>query len=188
MASQWQTRVALRREEALVFLALPSRMQTPAETTAPPPRAAAPKKPTPSADTQLVIVPPPSQPTPIEQPAAPIDWSAEAARTAKQQAELAAGPKPRALNQHGAGIDFDGGLGPDPEYRPEFGWDHARTHRVEPLEGGGTILWINDRCFIVMAGLIPFPMCSIGKIPPRGDLFDHMHDQTPAPSRPNISP
>jgi len=23
-----------------------------------------------------------------------------------------------------------------------------------------------------MAGVIPFPMCGIGKIPPRGDLFD----------------
>jgi hypothetical protein len=190
MVSQWQTRVALRHEEPLIFLALPSRMQaTPAETE-PPPQPSPLKKPPPSHDTQLVIVPPPAEPPPVEQPVAPVDWTAEAARTAKQQAELAAAPGPRALDQHGAGagIDFDGGLGPDPEYRPEFGWDHAHTHRIEALEGGGSILWLNDRCFIVMAGVIPFPMCGIGKIPPRGDLFDHMRDTPPAQSRPNTAP
>jgi hypothetical protein len=189
LASQWQMQVALRHEEPLIFLTLPSRMQAPAESE-PPPQPSPQKKPAPSHDTQLVIVPPPAGPPPIEQPAAPIDWTAEATRTAKQQAELAAAPGPRALDQHapGAGIDFDGGLGPDPEYRPEFGWYHARIHRIEPLEGGGSILWINDRCFIVMAGVIPFPMCGIGKIPPRGDLFDHMRDPPPAQSRPNIAP
>jgi hypothetical protein len=188
LASQWQTRVALRRQESLLFLALPSRMQAPAET-APPPQVSPRKKPAaPSHDTQLVIVPTPAEAPHVEQPAAPIDWNAEAARTAKHQAESAAGPQPRALDHHGAGIDFDGGLGPDPEYRPEFGWDHAHTHRIEALEGGGSILWINDRCFIVMAGLIPFPMCGIGKIPARGDLMDHMRDAAPADSRPNAVP
>ena len=70
----------------------------------------------------------------------------------------------------------DVGPGSDQGTAPQFGWDHAQTHRVEALEGGGTLLWINDRCFIVMAGMIPFPMCGIGKIPVRGDLFDHMRD------------
>jgi hypothetical protein len=115
-------------------------------------------------------------PPPSEQPPARIDWNAEAALTARQQAQSAAAPGPRALDKHGTGTDLDGGLGPDQGYTPEFGWDHAHIHRVEALEGGGTILWINDRCFIVMAGMIPFPMCGIGKIPARGDLFDHMHD------------
>jgi hypothetical protein len=91
-------------------------------------------------------------------------------------AALHAAPQPRDLDKHGAGMDFDGGLGPDEGSKPEFGWDHARTHRVEAMEGGGSILWINDRCFIVMYGVIPFPMCSPGKIPVRGDLFDHMRD------------
>jgi hypothetical protein len=190
LVSQWQTRVALRHEEPLVFLALPSRMQTTPAETEQPPQALTLKKPAPSHDTQLIVVPAPAEPPPVEQPAAPIDWTAEAARTAKQQAELATAPEPRALDQHaaGAGIDFDGGLGPDPEYRSEFGWDHAHIRRIEALEGGGSILWINDRCFIVMAGVIPFPMCGIGKIPPRDDLFDHMRDTPPAPSRPNIAP
>ncbi|HEY2779818.1 MAG TPA: hypothetical protein VGI90_03530 [Steroidobacteraceae bacterium] len=188
LASQWQTRVALRREESLLFLALPSRMQSAAEETAPPPQVPSKKEPRPSHDTQLVIVPTPAEPPAVEQPAAPIDWNAEAARTAKHQAELATAPQPRALDRHGAGIDFDGGLDPEPAYRPEFGWDHAHTHRIEALEGGGSILWLNDRCFIVMAGLIPFPMCGIGKIPPRGDLLDHMRDAAPAESRPNVAP
>jgi hypothetical protein len=188
LASQWQMRVTLRREESLMFLALPSRMQTSVEETAPPPQASSQKEPAPSHDTQLVIVPTPTEPPPVEQPAAPIDWNAEAARAAKHQAELATAPQPRALDRHGAGIDFDGGLGPEQEYRPEFGWDHAHTHRIEALEGGGSILWLNDRCFIVMAGLIPFPMCGIGKSPPRGDLLDHMRDSVPADSVPNVAP
>ena len=187
MTSQWQTRVTLRREESLLFLTLPSRTQAAAETALPP-QVLPQKKPAPSHDTQLVIVPAPVEPPPAEHPAAPIDWSAEAERTARQQAELATAPKPRALDQHGAGIDFDGGIGPDLESRPEFGWDHARTHRIEALEGGGSILWLNDRCFIVMAGLIPFPVCGIGKIAPRGDLFDRLRDTPPAQTQPNTAP
>jgi hypothetical protein len=176
VALSWQARLDLRSEGSLTFLSLPSHVQA-AEDTAPPPDQPH-KKPAPAHDTQLVTVPVPVpvEPPPPEQPPAKIDWNAEAALTAKQQAQSATAPGPRALDQHGAGADFDGGLGSDPRYTPEFGWDHARTHRLEALEGGGSILWINDRCFIVLAGMIPFPMCGIGKIPVRGDLFDHMHD------------
>ena len=176
LALSWQARLDLRSEGSLTFLSLPSHVQT-AEDTAPPPEQPH-TKPAPAHDTQLVTVPVPApvESPPPEQPPARIDWNAEAALTAKQQAQSATAPGPRALDQHGAGIDLDGGLGSDPRYAPEFGWDHARTHRVEALEGGGSILWINDRCFIVLAGMIPFPMCGIGKIPVRGDLFDHMRD------------
>jgi hypothetical protein len=175
LASRWQTRVDLRSEESLIFLPLPSQAQAPMQTQ---PTTDAPKKrPASARATQLIAIPKDvPAPPPAETPPAPIDWNAEAAVTAKQRAQAAAAPAPRALDQHGAGLDFDGGLGPDLESKPEFGWYHARIHRVEPLEGGGSILWLNDRCFIVMAGLIPFPMCGIGKIPPRGDLFDHMRD------------
>jgi hypothetical protein len=180
LASRWQTRVQLRAEDSLIFLTLPSYVQAPAEAPATPevPR----KKPPTTRETQLVEIPKvqPTQPAETTPPAA-IDWNAEAALTAKQRAQSAAAPGPRALDQHGAGVDFDGGLGPDPESKPEFGWYHARIHRIEALEGGGSILWLNDRCFIVMAGVIPFPMCGIGKIPTRGDLFNHMHDAAPEP-------
>ena len=62
--------------------------------------------------------------------------------------------------------------------------------RVEGLEGGGgSLLWINDRCFLVMTGLIPFPMCGIGKIPVRGDLFDRMRERKgQEPNTNNIAP
>jgi hypothetical protein len=172
-ALRWQTRLELRTEESLVFLPLPAQMHA-AEDLPPPPVPH--KKPPPSHDSQLVAVPVPDQaPLPPQKPA-PIDWNAEAALTAERQAQSAAAPQPRVLDKHGGGLDFDGGLGPDQGGAPEFGWDHARTHRVEALEGGGSLLWINDRCFIVMYGMIPFPMCGIGKIPVRGDLFDHLHD------------
>jgi len=58
----------------------------------------------------------------------------------------------------------------------EFPWYHATTHRVESLEGGGTLINLNDNCVLVVIGLIPFPTCKLGKIPARGDLFEHMHD------------
>ena len=178
IAARWQTRIAVRTEESLVFLPLPAHVQAAGQASPPPslPR----KKPAPTHDTQLVVVPPRAESPPAEQKPAIVDWNAEAALTVKQQAQAAAAPQPRALDKHGAGTDFDGGLGPDQGSAPEFGWDHARTHRVEPMEGGGAILWINDRCFIVMYGMIPFPMCGIGKIPVRGDLFDHMRNPTGA--------
>jgi hypothetical protein len=59
---------------------------------------------------------------------------------------------------------------------PEFGWSHSRIHRVESLADGGSIIWINDRCFIAAVGLIPLPFCRIGKIAARGDLFEHIRD------------
>jgi len=187
MASRWQTHLELRSEESLVFLPLPARGVSAEDASSPPslPR----KKPAPAHVTQLVVVPPPAEPPPAEHKPAIVDWNAEAALTAKQRAQSAMAPPPRAFDKHAAGTDFDGGLGPDVGNAAEFGWDHARTHRVEALEGGGSILWLSDRCFIVMAGLIPFPMCGIGKIPARGDLFDHMRDpQTPEPNANNTAP
>ncbi len=183
IASHWQTHLDVRIEESLVFLPLPAHVPS-AEEAAPPPSLPR-KRPAPTHDTQLVVVPTPAEPPPAEHKPTIVDWNAEAALTAKQRAQSAAAPQPRALDKHGAGTDFDGGLGLDQGSAPEFGWDHARTHRLEPMEGGGAILWINDRCFIVLYGVIPFPMCSIGKIPVRGDLFDHMRD--PQGTEPNAS-
>jgi hypothetical protein len=176
LAMQWQTHIALLKEEPLIFLSLPSQAPASAETPAAPETVR--EKPAPSRATQLIIIPKeePPAPAPPEKPVPRIDWNAEAALTAKHQAQASATPGPRPLDEHGAGLGFDGGLGPDADYKPEFGWYHARTHRLEALEGGGSILWINDRCFIVMAGLIPYPMCGVGRIPIRGDLLNGMHD------------
>jgi hypothetical protein len=134
--------------------------------------------------------PAPFSPAPgagAKSPAA-IDWAAAAQAAAERQGELAATPEPRALDKHGAGTDFNGGLGPDHARPPEFGWDHARTHRIEPLRGGGTLVWVNDQCVIILFP-IPFAGCAIGKIPVRGDIFDHMRDAPISDSRaPNIAP
>jgi hypothetical protein len=187
MALRWQVRLNVRTEESLVFLALPAHMQS-AEEASPPPSVPR-KEPPPTQDTQLVIVPPPTEPPPAEQKPAIIDWHAEAILTAKQQAQSAAAPPPRALDKQLGGMYVDVGPGFDPGNTSEFGWDHARTHRVETIEGGGSMLWINDRCFFVLYGVIPFPMCGVGKIPVRGDLFDHMRDsQVQAPNANSTAP
>ena len=188
MALHWQTHLRLRTEESLVFLPLPAHGQS-AEETSPPPPSPPRKKPPPSHDTQLVVVPPPAEPPPTEQKPANIDWNAEAALTVKQRAQSATTPPPRALDKGLAGMYVDVGPGSDQGNAPEFGWDHARTRRVETIEGGGSMLWLNDRCFVVLYGVIPFPMCGVGKIPVRGDLFDHMRDsQVQAPNANSTAP
>jgi choline dehydrogenase-like flavoprotein len=188
LALRWQARLEVRIEESLVFLAFPAHMQS-AEEALPPPSVPRKESPPPTHDTQLVIVPPPTEPPPAEQKPAIIDWHAEAVITAKHQAQSAAAPQPRALDKQLGGMYVDVGPGFDPANTPEFGWDHARTHRVETIEGGGSMLWINDRCFVVLYGVIPFPMCGVGKIPVRGDLFDQMRDsQAQRPNANNTAP
>jgi hypothetical protein len=177
VASRQVTRVDARSEEPLIFLALPDRLQvpTPAESAEVRPR----KKPVAPRDSQFVTIPTPARPSTADNPPAPIDWNSEAGLAIKRQAELAMTAPPRALDKHGAGADLNGGLGSDREGKSDFGWDRSHTHRVEGLEGGGILIHINERCIVV---LIPFPLpfCGIGKIPVRGDLLDHMHDEPQA--------
>jgi hypothetical protein len=170
IATRWVTRVTMRSEESLVFLALPESVRT---ATHPVSAPAAPHK-KPPASHDLITVPMPT-PSADENPPATSDWNAEADLALKQQALLALAPPPRALDKHGAGADLNGGLGPDHTQKEEFGWDRSHTHRVESLEGGGMLIHINDRCILVLMPF-PLPFCGIGKIPARGDLLDHMHD------------
>jgi hypothetical protein len=92
-----------------------------------------------------------------------IDWRREAERAARE----------RALAEE-SGHESKDGSGPV-KPQPEFGWSHSRVHRIEPMEGGGVIVWISDKCFVVI-GVIAMPMCQFGKKPARGDLFEHMDD------------
>jgi hypothetical protein len=172
IAMRWVTRADIRREDPLVFLALPDPVRVRAPTESVPTLQR--KKPLAPHDTQLVTIPTPARQSTADSPPALIDWRAEADLAIKQRAELAMAPTPRALDQHGAGADLNGGLGPDRKQQAEFGWDHSHTHRVEVMEGGGILIHINDRCALVLFPL-PFGGCGIGKIPVRGDLFDHMH-------------
>ena len=92
-----------------------------------------------------------------------VDWAREAEEVARERA--LAGEAGRESGDRDA----------TPKPKPEFGWSHSRIHRVEPMEGGGFMVWISDNCFIAI-GLMAMPMCKLGKKPPRGDLFEHMND------------
>ena len=86
--------------------------------------------------------------------------------------EERAGRQPSLLAPH----DFSGVKpGSTDDAKPQFGWDHAATHRIERLPDGPLMVNINDRCAIVIF-IIPFVGCTIGKIPVNGRLFDHMKD------------
>jgi hypothetical protein len=102
---------------------------------------------------------------------ASIDWSKEATLSASRQIESMEDARRRA----GAFTPWEANRAPPRKSKPEFGWSHARTHRIEALPEGGTLLWINDRCALAISGGL-FPVCKLGKIEPRGDLFEFLHD------------
>jgi len=64
-----------------------------------------------------------------------------------------------------------------PARKPALAWNHARTHRVEALPGGVTVFNLNDHCAVALLWVVPFFACTLDKIPPRGDLLDHMREQ-----------
>jgi len=111
----------------------------------------------------------------VEETPAPasIDWSTESRLAASRQIDSleearrrARGFKPLEANRPPTDT---------PASHPKFGWSHARIHRIESIPEGGTLVWINDRCaLVVTAGLMP--VCKIGKIEARGDLFEHLDD------------
>ena len=111
-------------------------------------------------------------------PAPALDWRGElqiAANSELEREELRR-QQPALLAPH----DFSGVKpGSTDNSKHEFGWNHAATHRIEAMPGGGLLININDRCVIAWM-IFPFPACRIGKIPVRGDLFDHLKD-APAP-------
>jgi hypothetical protein len=121
----------------------------------------------PQLDTRSAITAPPDL-SPGKDPASPsIDWQQETRTAAARMAESLDAERRR-----------KGKLTPDPRFThptpgPEFGWDKSKTHRIESLPEGGTIIHLNDRCALLLNGML-LPICKIGKIPARGDLFEHM--------------
>jgi len=118
------------------------------------------------------ITPPPEAPT-DETPSATaprIDWAREAELSASRQLR-------KDEEDQRLGAAFSHGFRAQQPARPtpQFRWDRAHTNRLEPLETGGTLIRLNDRCVLVFAGAV-FPYCAIGKIPVHGDLFEHMND------------
>jgi hypothetical protein len=104
-----------------------------------------------------------------------IDWAKEAERAAAHriEADEEAGRRTSALSpRRGPRL----GAPEAPAALPQFGWDHAHIHRVEPIPDGGLVVNLNDRCAIVVEFPFLLPGCKIGKIRSRGDLFTHMND------------
>ena len=124
---------------------------------------------TPPSEPGIADTPPPSIAPPLL--ARPqIDWAREAEVSASRQ--LSQDEEARRL---AAPFSHNFEAAPRPQPTPSFGWSRAHTQRIEPLKTGGTLLRLNDRCVLVFAGVL-LPMCQIGKIPARGDLFEHMDD------------
>ena len=111
-------------------------------------------------------------PLPRSSPSAAIDWDAEAQAEAARQAGEDLLHSRRAM-----------GLLPPPvrAFQPSvteslFHWDHASTNRIEPLQGGGTPINLNDSCVVVIFIMMPIAGCRLGRSSARGDLFEHMRD------------
>lgn len=126
-----------------------------------------------------VVAPPVGAPAPASRAAqaqarpAPIDWASEGADAAARVAKGDdASRPPRTFGVPPPSAIFASG----PAHRPGLAWNHARTHRVEVLPGGVTLFNINDNCAVALLWVVPAFACKLGKIPPRGDLFEHMRD------------
>ena len=166
----------------LIFLPTPVPTR-PVEPGVPPPstqraaRAAAPKAPAP-----VRVEPKPEIPSITPTPAP--DWRAEAQIAANDEleAEQRNRDRPSPLAPH----DFSAVVpGSTDTSKPKFGWYYAGTHRVQGTPGGPLIVHINDRCAVAFLFIFPFPVCKVGKMPARSDLFEHMNE-VPAAGEPNL--
>jgi hypothetical protein len=102
-------------------------------------------------------------------PATAPDWRQEAAIAAAHQLE--AGERDRERPAPLAPHAFPEAPAPV----PKFQWDYAATHHLEGLSEGGFLININDRCVVAVVVMM-MPFCRLGKIPARGDLFQHLDD------------
>jgi hypothetical protein len=141
-------------------------------------RRAAPKTP-PAVSSAPEPQPDSSSVTPTPTP----DWRAEAGIVANNvlETERRKREHPSVLEPH----DFSGLTpGSTDTSKPQFGWSHAATHRVEGSPGA-LVVNVTDRCAIALVFIFPFPMCKVGHMGAQGNLFEHMHDP-PDPKAPNL--
>jgi hypothetical protein len=163
---------------SMALLLLPDEVDTtqgaPRPTTAQAAHPGSPKRPAPAPKSAGAITPEPQPPSSaITVPAAP-DWRQEMHIAANNEieAEQRKRRQPSPLAPH----DFSGVKpGSTDDSKPQFGWSHAATHRVEEIPTGGLLININDRCVVVWA-ILPMIGCRIGKSPARGNLLEHMRD------------
>jgi hypothetical protein len=165
---------ALRHREAepesqrIVFLAsFPELRETPANEAAPPdttrPRSNPARSTTlaPSSEhLSSAITPPPLASAPAAPPGR-IDWDTELKRSAQAMLDREE-EKARQASMFGGHPEVPESLRPPPPGAAQFAWSY-RANRF-----GGGVVRISEHCSLVL-GLIP--VCSIGKIPVRSDLF-----------------
>ncbi len=110
-----------------------------------------------------------------ERPAGPTGWNSQVEQAAKQEVarEESARQRASALSQPSAvSAAISAALRPPPPKAPEFGW---APPRVKVVNGVGIFVRLNDHCAVLISGMV-MPICTLGKIPVRGDLFAHMND------------
>ena len=116
-----------------------------------------------------------NSPQPSDLTSGATDWRTAAAATAQTSAQHIVEAEDDAARKAAALTSRFKPL-PGPRVAgPQFAWDYAHTHRITPLEGGGFVIALNDRCAIA---ILPLPMfgCAVGrKSPANGDLFKYMH-------------
>jgi hypothetical protein len=151
-------------EEALTLVDLPPAARPPSPPLPVATSAGAAPRETPAPEHRV--------PTPDSGPAS-IDWAVEGAEAAARVARGEDQPGPRTFGMPPASPMF----APAPPRKPGLAWNHARSHRVEALPGGVTVFNRNDHCAVALLWVVPFFGCTLGKIPPRGDLFDHMRER-----------
>ena len=96
------------------------------------------------------------------------DWTEELHRAAKHAVAIE-------LAQKRHELDFAHSFPTPPKKPPQFAWDHAATHRIEAIPGGGMLIHLSEDCVFILFPL-PFAGCGLGKRPVNGDLLEHMHE------------
>jgi hypothetical protein len=175
-------RTGKEESRAMAFLLLPDERPQPPTAAQAASRTRL-KRAAPAESPAANVTPQPESPSnAITAPAAP-DWRRELQIAANNEIEAQERKRhqPSPLAPH----DFSGVQpGSTTDSKPRFGWNHAATHRIEEIPTGGLLININDRCVIAWV-VFPLPFCRIGKIPVRGDLFEHMQDPAP-PGEPEV--
>jgi hypothetical protein len=118
-------------------------------------------KPKSSASTQLTPereIPsrlPPAAPT--TRPA-PIDWARQAEQVARDITSI-------------GGLDAGSRSAMPQKKLPAIPWTHAAKGRIEVTPGGATLIWLNERCALVVFILVPLVTCKFGPLPADGEIF-----------------
>jgi hypothetical protein len=120
------------------------------------------------------IVSAPSEPVSVESPSV----NSEDAQDERRQGNAPdwRGEAERVAREHAAqdSASQGGTSEPAPPTSEPFPWSRSSTKRIERMEDGNTIFWVSERCFLVN---FIVPGCQLGKVEPRGDLFEHMEDE-----------